>query len=175
VGSPSRQCNMAGVVISSGNYDQSEGAGSLIDGNTERELMTGIVSPTICLKTQGPSIPNGWDITGDMADATEDYYIAYDLYTAMMDPFTRGNLWRYGIQSYPGNAKASSGGYPAWGQISYPSCIIFNPGKECIEDLESVYGYSLIHTSNANYIPDSLRIYLGRMQECFRFGISTGC
>src|SRR5262249_30327049 len=74
VGAPTRQCNMAGVVISSGNYDQSEAAGSLIDGNTEREVFTGFISPTICLKAPGPSTPNGWDITGDMADPTEDFH-----------------------------------------------------------------------------------------------------
>ena len=117
---------------------------------------------------------------GDV-DATEDYYIFYDIYTAIMDPFTKGNLWRYAVMSYPGNSKDpdnAPGGqtpYPAWGQMRFPGFIIFNPDPQCLIDFEPLVQQGLIRTSNASGIPDSIKIFLGKTQQCFRFGVSAGC
>ena len=61
------------------------------------------------------------------------------------------------------------------GPDALPGVTIFNPDQQCFRDLENVVGNSLMKTSNASGIPDSIKFYLGKQQECFRFGVSTGC
>jgi len=81
VNSPRRLCDLRGTVISVGDHDRSEAAGG--DAMTaERELMSGMVSPTINLVTSGP--PNPMGITPDILDATDDWYIRYDAYSGIL-------------------------------------------------------------------------------------------
>jgi hypothetical protein len=191
-GDVSRICDLNGVVISAGDHDNSEAAGGLIDGTAERERFDGIYSPTIQFVGGAPGVPNpiglypvngntGGARVGDQdINAENDYYIDYDLYAGIMDPFTKGQLWRFGFMSYPGNSTDLDGAgtaypYPAWGQLRFPSIVIFNPDQQCFRDLEGIVGNSMMKTSNASGIPDSVKLYLGKMQECFRFGVSTGC
>jgi len=186
-GDISRQCNMSGVVISAGDHDQGEAAGGLVDGTAQRERNDGVMSPTIQFAGpfDQPGAKNRHGFTaagtgqGDV-DATEDYYIWYDIYTAIMDPFSKGNLWRYAAISYPGNSKDPDGAgpqlpYPAWGQMRFPGFIIFNPDPQCLLDFEPLNQQALIKTSNGNGIPDSLQVFVGKTQQCFRFGVSAGC
>jgi hypothetical protein len=186
-GDVSRQCNMSGVVISAGDHDHGEAAGGLVDGTADRERNDGIMSPTIqfCGPYTGPGGTNRHGLKaagsgpGDV-DADEDVYVWYDIYTAVMDPFTKGNLWRYAMMSYPGNSKDPDGSgpqlpYPAWGQMRFLGGIIFNPDPQCLTDFEPGYQQALIKTSNAGGIPDSMKVFLGKTQQCFRFGVSAGC
>jgi hypothetical protein len=186
-GDISRQCNMSGVVISAGDHDFGEAAGGLVDGTAQRERNDGVMSPTVqfCGPFNGPGGTNrhGLKAAGSGAgdvDALEDYYVWYDIYAAVMDPFSKGNLWRYGSMSYPGNSKDPDGAgpqlpYPAWGQMRFPGFIIFNPDPQCLIDFEPLKQQAMIKTSNAGGIPDSVRIFLGKTQQCFRFGVSAGC
>ena len=73
---------------------------------------------------------------------------------------------RVGHRTYP---------YPAWGQVRYQAFIIFNPDIQCFRDFEGGYANSEIKTSNASGVPDSLRMLWIKIQECFRFGVSTNC
>ena len=181
-GDISRQCNMSGIVISAGDHDNGEAAGGLVDGTAERERNDNIISPTIQLV--GPYTNAGGTNTiglkapgvgaGD-ADASEDYYLWYDIYTAIMDPFTKGNLWRFTCLSYPANAKANHGSYPAWGQMRFPPFIIFNPDPQCLIDFEQLVANGMVKTSNGNGLPDSIQIGVGKVQQCFRFNVSSGC
>jgi hypothetical protein len=184
-GDISRQCNMSGVVISAGDHDFGEAAGGLVDGTAQRERNDGVMSPTV--QFVGPYNIGGknrhgftdFGNPGD-ADASEDMYLWYDIYTAIMDPFSKGNLWRYAMISYPGNSKDPDGAgpalpYPAWGQMRFPGFIIFNPDPQCLIDFEPGYQQALIKTSNANAVPDSMQFFIGKTQQCFRFGVSAGC
>jgi hypothetical protein len=186
-GDISRQCNMSGVVISAGDHDHGEAAGGLVDGTADRERNDGIMSPTIqfCGPYDGSGGTNRHGLKaagsgpGDV-DADEDIYLWYDIYTAVMDPFSKGNLWRYGYMSYPGNSKDPdfSGPqlpYPAWGQMRFPGFLIFNPDPQCLIDWEPGYQQALIKTSNTNAIPDSIKVFVGKQQQCFRFGVSAAC
>jgi hypothetical protein len=139
-GDAGRQCNMSGVVVSFGDHDQGEAAGGSLDGTAERERIDGIVSPTLCL-ADGDGNPNTKNVhglygpggNGGVGDvvATEEIYLFYDIYTAIMDPFTKGNLWLWGAMSWPGNAKSTHGGYPAWGQMRRPGIFgAFNPDPQ---------------------------------------------
>jgi hypothetical protein len=180
-GDISRQCNMSGVVISAGDHEAGEAAGGPVDNTAERERNDMLMSPSIQLV--GPYTPvNNIGLLapgtgqGD-AEPTEDYYLWYDIYTAVMDPFTLGNLWRFTAQSYPAAAKTTHGSYSAWGQMRFPPFIIFNPDKQCLIDFEPLISLGLVRTSATNPfgIPDSLRVGIGKTQQCFRFGVSSTC
>src|SRR5439155_3995773 len=51
------------------------------------------------------------------------------------------------------------------------------PDKQCFRDAADLpaRANSLIKTSNSNNVPDSLRFVLGKTQQCWRFGVSSGC
>src|SRR5215831_10454997 len=171
-GSPLRQCNMTGQVISMGDHDNSEAAGGTY-GTAEQERWDGIFSPTINLRNGGGT--NEMGINNAIATATEDYYIDFDIYTGIFDPFTQGNLWRYGAIAYPAS---QSDGVPCWSDVRFPGYIIFDPDKQCFQSQEGLFHDGVVVRWNAGLAengasyPDSIRFYLGKRQECYRFGIT---
>jgi hypothetical protein len=180
-GDASRVCNVYGGVISAGNHDESEATGGWVDGAAERERADGMISPTIVFADDdvNPETPNAQGLygiggNGGVRDvmATDDYYIDYEIYTGVFDLPWQGNLWFWGAQCYPA---LQCDGSETWGQLRYPDYQVFFPNKSCFRDLEPLRAQGLMRTSNASGIPDSLRIFLGKVQQCFRFGISTGC
>ena len=173
--SPSRSCNIGGVVMTAGNNDDLERHG---DSRylSDREVMHSMVSPTINLVTAGPSTPNNMGLTGDMVNATDDIYIWYDMYAGMFNLAFSGNAWTFSGQSYP--ATQTINGALTWGAARYPGFQIINPEPQCFIDWEPLYGFGLVATSNPSNpsgTPDSLRVSLGVNQQCFRFAISLGC
>jgi hypothetical protein len=174
-----RVCNLDGNVISSGDHDHSERAGGVF-GTAEQEPFSGFYSPTIQLVNHNST--NVMDIDPATAEPTEDYYITYDIYTGIYDFTSQGNAWRFGFSSYPGLQKD---GTKCWGDWRFPGFIIFNPDKQCFQDIEGAYQNGLIKYSSANtedeaagigFYPDSIRIMLGKRQECYRFGLpSANC
>jgi len=173
VGSPARICKMDGVVISAGDHDQSEAAGGL-SFQSERELDDGMISPTINLRVDGGT--NAMGLNSAIAGATE-FYIAYDVYTGIFDLASTGNAWKYGWQAYPAS---DLNGSPCWGDVQFPSYLIFDPVKQCFQDREPAYLNGLLNWDPALAVagasfPDSLRFYLGKTQECFKFGVPLGC
>ena len=164
-GSPQRFCNMAGVVISAGDHDHGEAAGGLVPSTPERERMDGILSPTVLLASSGAGDYNACGVDLPGATPTDGYYVAYDIYTGVFDLFFTGNAWTYGFQSYPAR---QLDGTVCWGEVRFFTIQIYNPDVQCLQDFEP----GLIRTTNPGVRPDSLRIYLGKNQECFRFGIT---
>jgi hypothetical protein len=170
-GSPNSQCQMTGNVISTGDHDRGEAAGGEL-GAAEQERMDGIVSPTINLRSSGPGDFNGWGVDETAAKATGDYLVRYDVYTGIYNLMFTGNAWIYGFQSYP--AQQSNGGR-CWGELRVPAFEYFEPEPRCYTMLDAAFGQDLIHTSNADGYPDSVRVFLGKIQQCFRFAVSLGC
>jgi len=181
VGNPARICDMQGQVVSGGVFDNNEASsasGSF--GTAEQEPFQGIFSPVINLSATGAS-KNNMGLTGSAspntdADATDDYYIDFDVYTGYFDFFAQGNAYRFGFQAYPGAnaATGTSAGvteHKRWGEIRFPGFIEFNPDKQCYRELGAVKGNGLLRTTNLSTIPDSARIYVGIRQEAYRFGI----
>lgn len=170
--SPARRCNLGGVVIVAGNHDDGERHG---DSRklAWREVQHGILSPTIDLVTPLDGSPNAQGLTTASVDATDDLYVAYDVYTGMMNLAFTGNAWTYGAQSYP--AQQSGNGALVWGAMRSPPFQISNPDQQCFTDLQALRRYGMIVTSDPSGVPDSLRIWLGMNQQCFRFSISLGC
>jgi FlgD Ig-like domain len=179
-GDPSRICDLDGVVVSSGDHDYFESSGGIF-GTAEQDPFEGMYSPVINLTgqgfttrlIQGVSTPvNNMGLSAADADATEDYYLDYELYAGRFNIFTTGCAWRQGCISYPGaNTAAGTGEYKRWGQIRFPGVIYFNPDKQCFRNLDAIRGNNMMRTTNASGIPDSLRIFVGARQEAYRFGV----
>lgn len=171
--SPARFCNIYGTVISAGNFDDGERAG---DSRilSDREIQHGMFSPTINFTTDllNPTTPNSQGLTASMVDVTDDYYVWYDLYAGIFNLNFTGNAWVFGSMCYP--ATMNNGG-KAWGSLLAPGFQIFNPEPQCFSDIEPFAAYNLIGSSNVGGVPDSVRIWLGTQQQCFRFAVTLGC
>src|SRR6185503_7761369 len=166
---------LRGNIISAGDHDNSEAVGGLLSGTADRERFDGLYSPTINFRNGGGT--NAMDIDASIASVTEDYYIEYGIYTGVFDFVGQGNAWRFSFSAWPGKQRD---GTLCWADWRFPLFIIFNPDKQCFQDQEPGLGLGLAGWSAANAeggadYPDSLRIYLGKVQQCFRFGITSGC
>lgn len=177
-----RTCDMIGTIVSAGDHDNGEAAGGLLAGTTERELMTSMMSPTIQLVGPYPVGGNPIGLTSAaQATAGEDYYIDFELYSGIFDPPTHGAYWRYFFMAYPANSKTQIGApavHSAWGSKRTPPYIIFTgPDKLCFRDFvdHPVKALSILKTSNASGLPDSVRIGVQKWQRCFVPGVTTGC
>ncbi len=179
-GNPARICDMDGTVVSTGNHDNFESSGGTF-GTAEQEPFDGMVSPTISLVGQGfttriiggvSTSVNNQGLSAADADATEDYYVDYELYTGRFNIFTTGSAWRFGFFSYPAGISAAQGTqYKRWSMVRYPGFIYFNPDKQCFRNLDAALGNGLIRTTNASGIPDSIKMFVGPRQEAYRFGV----
>ncbi len=172
VGDASRICDMQGQVVSAGDHDHNERSGGTF-GTAEQEPFQGIWSPTIHLTGQGYSGPmNNMGLTLTDATPTDDYYIDYEVYTGIFDFFNEGNAWRTGFISYPSATTASGiGEHPRWGETRFPGGLFFDPDKQCLRVIQGVRANGMMRTTNVSGIPDSVRIYVGTRQECYRFNI----
>ena len=173
--SPSRSCNIGGLVLTAGNHDDGEGAG---DSRyvSMREISQTAIMPTINLLGVGPggALKNSQGISASIAAASDDVAIWYDMYAGMFNLSFTGNSWVVGHQCYPGAQVGNAG--KAWGQASFCGCIFFNPEPQCFTDFEPANGNGTpFRTSNPSGIPDSLRFFIGHQQQCFRFSITLGC
>src|SRR6185436_18305363 len=103
VGSPTRICDMTGLVFSMGDHDRNDETGHS-DHPYEMEPMDRIISPTIqlCGPYDRPGGVNRMGVPPIAKSDVEDFYIDYELYTGAFDFFNQGNHWQIGFQSYPG-------------------------------------------------------------------------
>jgi hypothetical protein len=171
--SPARRCNIGGVVLNVGNHDDGEDSGDSRFA-AFREISEFCVSPTINMLGQGAggATPNSMGITNSIANASYDWILWYDMYAGMYNLSFSGNSWVWGSQCYP--ATMPNGG-KCWGQSHLGGFIVFNPEPQCFTDFEPFLGNGTpFYTSNPGR-PDSLRVILEHIQQCFRFAISLGC
>jgi hypothetical protein len=154
VGTPGRQCAMAGVVISAGDHDRAEAIGGATPASAERERMDGMLSPTILLASVGTGDFNACGVDLPTGTANDDYYVWADVYTAQSDP---------GRQS---------DGVTCWGDLRIPGFQLFEPDVKCFQVAEGLINNGLIRTATSFSHPDSLRIFLGANQQCFRFAVT---
>ena len=177
-----RICNIDGVVVSLGDFDNNEAASGQTDGTADREAWQNCFSPTIQLRSDNGVWPNPIGLktpstaaaNGD-ANGTEDYWVDYEMYAGVMDPFSKGVLWRYGIMAWPGKGKVSLGGYPNWSNVRYPPYILFSPDQRCFRDIldnpiksNGMLVFNPAASESPDW-PDSVKIAIGNRQECYRF------
>jgi hypothetical protein len=168
--SPARRCNIGGVVLNLGNHDDGENAGDT-RYTAFREISQACVSPTINLigNGVGGATPNAMGLTASIVNASDNVYLAYDIYAGMFNLSFSGESWVFGSQIYPA---AMVNGGRCWAQLRFPGFIVFNPEPQCFTDFEPLtLSTSLIEPN----LPDSMRVFLAHQQQCFRFAISLGC
>jgi hypothetical protein len=170
--SPTRLCNIGGLVLTVGNHDDGENAGDS-RYTTFREVSQHCVSPTINLLPGPGGAPNSQGITATIANASDDYVLWYDMYAGMFNLSFTGESWNFGSQCYP--ATMPNGG-TCWGGVHYGGIMPFDPEPQCFTDFEGARANGMpFLTSNPSGIPDSLRIFVAHQQQCFRFAITVGC
>lgn len=170
-----RICDMRGGVISMGDHDAGEAAGGLL-GTQEEEGNWGMVSPTVNLRTPGAG-KNGWGLDAAMALGTQGYSMWYEGYWGIFDLFNTGNAWQFGAASYPALQPAGgpAPGTPQWGDVRLTGFLYFNPLPQCYASIEDLSSQGQVVSANSPNPPDSIRIMLRKLQQCYRFGITSGC
>jgi hypothetical protein len=173
-GSPTRVCDMAGNVISMGDHDRNEAGGGSQHDTPEGEHFHGMFSPTINLAHDpgNPAAKNSFGLDAGTAMPTQEYAIAYNVYTGYFDIFNYGNGWQPFFQCYPA---VQSDGTRMWGEIRFSRFQEFNPDKQCYDVLDGSAAQGQVRTSNPSGVPDSIRIGLRKLLQCYRFGITVAC
>jgi len=170
--SPNRTCNMDGIVIDAGNADASD---ALCDPRYTalQEAQYGMIGPTIDLTSVVGG--NSQGLLPNRVDPTDDYYLWYDIYQGALrgsGAGATGAFWDFGVMDYP---CAQFNGLPVWSDLILFSYILSDGATHCYQDWEQLKANSMFFTSNGTGVPDSMRIFLGIVQRCFRYGISVGC
>jgi len=177
-----RLCNMRGNVISAGNHDLAEklngGYGQWDMGHQDY-----FISPTINLTAtgNGPGFYNDIGIDQEIADATNDIRVRFDIYAHGFDLVNSGGGIRCAWNSYPAQQGALSGPQPpgltnagvkVWSQRKRAqfSSYTFTFGCFSFANPSGATGKidNLIKTSNLNGVPDSLQVLIERLAVCFR-------
>ena len=167
--SPSRQCNLSGRIVTPGDHDQLEKPGGVY-GTAFQDRHDLLGSPTINLRSSGPGLYNGQGIDTEIADVTGDWNLLCDLYTGGLKGSVNGNYWQVGWQSYPAR---QANGLKVWGEIRMPSTVSSFAGTQCITSISRGARFDgCIVTSNANGIPDSMRVYIQHLSRCFSLPIA---
>jgi hypothetical protein len=170
IGSQARQCNMTGHVLTPGDHDQGERPGGA-PGSPDRDRHDLAGSPTINLCSLGPGNYNAQGIDAEIADATGDLKLVFDLYTGGLKGSRNGNYYQVAWQSYPSN---QANGLPVWGEIRMPNVVSSFGGTQCLTAISrgARFDNALI-TSNPSGIPDSLRVYLQHITRCFSLPLAA--
>jgi FlgD Ig-like domain len=179
--SAARQCNLDGVVISAGDHDRGEAAGGP-PGTAFVEQNDGMASPVINFATPGVnhgvninvSDPgqNNVGLDGDDVTTTRDYGVWYEMYAGVFNLVFSGNSWQIGAMSFPA---VGPSGVASWGNMRFQPSLTFNPDPQCFQAIRRLKNDASILSSNANGIPDSLRVLISKQQQCFRFAVTLGC
>jgi len=177
-----RLCNMRGNVASAGNHDLAEKLNGGY-GTWDQEHQDYFISPTINLRStgNGPGFYNDVGIDQEIADATNDIRVRFDIFTHGFDLVNSGGGIRCAWNVYPAQQGALSGPQPAgltnagvkvWSQrkLASFSSYTFTFGCFTFANPSGASGKisNLIKTSNLNGVPDSLQAVIERLSVCFR-------
>src|SRR5262249_44428430 len=175
--STGRACDIWNNVISLGDHQNAEAAGGLF-GGPEQEQINGLVSPTINLVNGGVGVYNGMGIDEEIASRAELNFW-YDAYAGRNNIIATGNAWSFAGMAYPVKQPASRGASKTWGPLNQPGFIFFNPDPQCFFDIEEMYSQGCMtwdpSASVSTSHPDSVAIFIGNNQQCWRFTVQAGC
>ena len=170
IGSTDRQCNLSGRVLTPGDHDHSERPGGA-PGSPTRDRHDLAGSPTINLRSLGPGNYNAQGIDAEIADATGDLKMVFDLYTGGLKGSRNGNYYQVAWQSYPAR---QANGLPVWGEIRMPNIVSSFGSTQCLTTVSRGARFdNALVTSNASGVPDSIRVYLQHLTRCFSLSIPS--
>ena len=161
-GSPYRMCNMIGNILSGGDHDRAEKPGGVF-GAPDQDRARWAASPTINLMSSAPGDYNAMGIDREIAETT-DIVVSYDVHTPGFRGNANGNYLRWGLQSYPAR---QANGRGVWGEVRLPSSVTSFVTSTCSRNTVSLQGNTLVLTSNASGVPDSIRIYFEFLSRCY--------
>jgi hypothetical protein len=172
-GSVNRICDLAGNVISQGDHDLGEAFNGPL-GTAEQEHFQGITSPTINLayNSGSPTSKNNMGLDADTAVPTGQWLCAFNIYAGGYDLFNFGSGYQPYAKAYPAE---QSDGTRTWSVIRFSRFQNFNPDKQCFDQLHDFNEFGQVRTTNPDGQPDSVRIGLRKITQCWRFGITTNC
>jgi flagellar hook capping protein FlgD len=172
-GAINRICDLAGNVISMGDHDLGEAFDGPF-GTAEQEHFQGISSPTVNLAYNpgSPTSRNDMGLDADTAVPTGQWLVAFNIYTGGFDLFNFGSGYQPYARAYPAE---QSDGTRTWSTIRFSRFQNFNPDKQCYDQFHDLNEFGQVRTTNANAQPDSIRIGLRKITQCWRFGITTNC
>jgi len=174
VTSQNRTCDLKGNVWNMGIHDLNEASTNPEPLSSEHEGFWGFISPTINLagadQDSKDATKNNMNLTASERAPTDDYYFYYEMYTGYFDIFSGGQLWQSFFLSYPAT---QSDGVQTWSNTSTSGSLYYNPPKQCFFNVDGSNG--LIFTSNMSGLPDSMRVGMRKLSECYRFGVTSGC
>jgi hypothetical protein len=169
--SANRSCNLEGKVVSPGNRDFNEKPGGEF-GNNYQDQQKWFASPTINFMSTGAGDYNAMGIDREIANATE-YDFMFDLYNGgLKGSSVNGNFMSVGYQSYPAT---QPNGVRTWGETRHGLSIFFyGVATACFQTFFlGAKANQFIRTSNADGIPDSLRIYIQQLSRCFTTSLTA--
>jgi hypothetical protein len=169
-GARARICDLAGYVLSQGDHDLGEAFNGPL-GTTEQEHFQGATAPTVNLCTP-PVGKNEIGLDTDTANPTGQWLCAFNIYTGGYDLFNLGSGYQPYALSYPAT---QSDGTRTWTTMRYSRFQNFNPDKQCYDQLHDYNEFGQVVTTNPNGQPDSIRIGLRKITQCWRFSITTNC
>jgi hypothetical protein len=162
------QCDMAGVVLDAGNADDGDGL-SESRYPSMKEAEWGIVSPSVDLTPA-----NTMGIDAAHVVPTDDIYVNFDVYPgALSGSLGSGAYIHMSAYAYP---VRQLNGVDVWSdRIRSPFIVSFGAANCAGGAISGLYGENLLHTTNASGVPDSIRIYVGILSQCFVFGATVTC
>jgi len=173
--SPARFCDIRGNVLMSGNYDVFEAS---MDPRYEsmRNGFPGAWSPTIDMTVarDGSNAANPQGLTESIVAATDGIKLLLDVYAGQLNlPFTGIGYWP-ACQVWP--VAQANNGAKVWSDPLGTPFLVYSPDPKCYSDwfdLGADIGFPPL--ANAYNAPDSLRVWIGLYQACFRWGVTLGC
>ncbi len=173
-----RYCNIRGNVLMMGNHDGFE---AMNDPRYEayREGWPGVWSPTINMTVarDGSNAVNPQGLTESIVTTsgtwggTEIHFDVYDGYYPL--DFTGVGYW-WMAQVYP--VEQPNNGARTWSNVIRPNAFALVMDRWCYSDwlrFQDLVTWPPL--ANSYDQPDSLRVWLGVYQACFRWGVSLGC
>ncbi|TMQ71784.1 MAG: hypothetical protein E6K80_04550 [Candidatus Eisenbacteria bacterium] len=159
-----RNCNMISNVLTGGDHDNLEKPGGLFGGPSQ-DRARWAASPTINLKSTGAGDFNGMGIDAEIASRTALEF-TWDYHSPGFRGNVNGNFFSIGLQAYPAR---QANGLTVWGETRHALTIFFQAVNGCFTTNFSPKSSGLILTTNANGIPDSIRVYFQFLSRCFTF------
>jgi len=176
VDNPNRQCNLYGNIVTAGDHDAAGDKEGGVFGSNLQDRARWLATPVINLRSTGNGQYNAMGIDAEIA-VTNDYNLLWSMFNGGLVNATTatGNFISGGCQSYP--ARQVNGSL-TWGDVRMSGSIFFYGTRGCFETFAPIAaagGFlpnSLVRTSNASGVPDSMRAYINRIQRCYSFTVT---
>jgi hypothetical protein len=115
--------------------------------------------------SNGDGLYNDMGIDAEIANVSGDYKFLYDHYTGGVKGGTNGNFFQFAAQVFP---TRQANGLNVWGEIRTPPVISSFGTTNCATFISRGFkADNIVLNTNANGVPDSMRVYIQHLNRCF--------